>query len=58
VVILITVVVTKLEMPPPLLKLFRIWRVALLGPAADDILPGFLVCFVFINGSVEAVVVV
>jgi hypothetical protein len=30
----------------------------LLGPVTDNILPGFLICFVFINSSVEAVVVV
>jgi hypothetical protein len=58
VVILITVIATKLEIPLLLLKLSRIWQIALLGPAINNILPGFLVCFVFINSSIKAVVVV
>jgi hypothetical protein len=58
VVILIIVVATKLEIPLLPLKLFRIWQVALFSPAADNILPGFLIYFVFINSSVKAVVVI
>jgi hypothetical protein len=58
VVILITVIATKLKILPLLFKLFRIWQVASLGPATDNILPEFLVCFVFINGSIKAVVIV
>jgi hypothetical protein len=58
VVILITVVATKLETLPLLFKLFRIWQAASLSPAIDNILPGFLICFVFINSSIKAVVVV
>jgi hypothetical protein len=58
VVILIIVIATKLEIPPLLLKLPRIWQIALLGPAANNILPGFLVYFVFINGSIKVIVVI
>jgi hypothetical protein len=58
VVILIIVIATKLEILLLLLKLPRIWQIALFGPAIDDILPGFLICFVFINSSIKVVVVV
>jgi hypothetical protein len=58
VVILITVIATKLEILLLLLKLPRIWQIALFNPAIDNILPGFLICFVFINSSIKAVVVV
>ena len=58
VVISITVIATKLKIPLLLLKLPRIWQTALLGPATDNILPEFLICFVFINSSIKAVIVV
>jgi hypothetical protein len=58
VVILIIIIATKLEIPPLLLKLPRIWQIASLSPAADNILPGFLIYFIFINSSIKAVVVV
>jgi hypothetical protein len=58
VVILIIVIATKLEILLLLLKLPRIWQIALLNPAIDNILSGFLVCFIFINSSIKAVIVV
>ena len=58
VVILIIVVITKLEILLLLLKLFRIWQAALLSPAIDNILPGFLIYFVFINSSIKVIVIV
>jgi hypothetical protein len=58
VVILITVIATKLKIPLLLFKLPRIWQIALFGPATDNILPGFLICFVFINSSIKAVIVI
>jgi hypothetical protein len=58
VIILIIVIATKLEILLLLLKLFRIWRVVLFSPATNNILPGFLIYFAFINSSIKAVVVI
>jgi hypothetical protein len=58
IVILIIIVVTKLEILLLLLKLFRIWQVALLSLAINNILPGFLIYFVFINSSIKVVIIV
>jgi hypothetical protein len=58
VVILIIVIATKLEILLLLLKLSRIWQVALLSLAINNILPGFLIYFVFINSSIKVVIVV
>ena len=57
-VILIMVIAIKLEIPLLLLKLPRIWQIALLSPAIDNILPGFLIYFVFINSSIKVVIII